>query len=331
VQNLTADDVPIPLAGATGKLADWLKAFDVPARGFSYTLQQIDSRDGYDEYRVVFASSFKSTVANDNTVPAELFLPAHTNRTTGGAKIPAVVVLDILAGNGVVARSCGIGMATHGLAAIYFPMAYYGARRPPGDPHAAVRQDDPRLSADALRQTVMDVRRAKAILAAEPEVDRQRLGITGVSLGGIVTSLAAGVDGTFYRVVPILAGGDVAELTFTTRETRRVRALMEARGIDEAQLAEALAPVEPINFASRIDAGRCLMINASNDEVIPRSLTERLRVAIGGPKLLWLPSGHYSAILYLPTIINTAATFLRGQAVDRLQYGYFTSPAPSSR
>ena len=177
----------------------------------------------------------------------------------------------------------------------------------------------------------MDIRRAKAILASQPEIDPHQLGITGVSLGGIVTALAAGVDGTFDRVVPILAGGDIAALTFSTRETRRMRGKLEAKGIDQKQLEAKFAPVEPLTFARRIDPAKCLMINAANDEVIPRLLTEKLAGAIGAPTLLWLPAGHYSAILYMPTIQNTTASFLLGNKVDRLQYGYFTSPAGQSR
>src|SRR6185437_14868057 len=113
----------------------------------------------------------------------------------------------------------------------------------------------------------------KAILASRTEIDAAHISITGISLGGIMTSLAAGVDGTFDRVVPILAGGDLARLIFHAPEMRRLRAELIARGVTPEQLEKVLACVEPLHFASRIDPRRCLMINASTDEVIPRLAT----------------------------------------------------------
>jgi len=172
---------------------------------------------------------------------------------------------------------------------------------------------------DNMRQSVMDIRRAKALLAALPEVDPDRIAITGVSLGGIMTSLAAGVDGTFYRVVPILAGGDLAAITFHARETRKIREACEAKGITQEKLAEMLQPVDPLTFASRIKPATCLMINAALDEVIPAETTAALRKAIGMPQQLIVPGvGHYKAGLFLPTIRQRVIEYISGKKVEKL-------------
>ena len=76
----------------------------------------------------------------------------------------------------------------------------------------------------------------------------------------------------------------------------------------------------PLTFAPRIESGRCLMINAKQDEVIPRQCTDALWQAAGQPTLLWVPSGHYSAAWFLPTIRRTAVDFLKGKPVERLEY-----------
>ena len=133
-----------------------------------------------------------------------------------------------------------------------------------------------------------------------------------------MASLAAGVDGEFYRVAPIIAGGDIATLIFHARELRRVREMLDARGIDRDGLAKLLAPVEPLNFASRIDPATCLMINAANDEVIPKPTTLALQAAIGGPTLLWMPTGHYSCVLFLPNAEQKVADFMLGKKVTSL-------------
>ncbi|HET6247051.1 MAG TPA: alpha/beta hydrolase family protein [Tepidisphaeraceae bacterium] len=315
VETFSAEDQPIDLRGATGQTADWLKAFDIKAGKFNYTLQLTDQNAYVSVYRLVYDSPFKSPFPENNVVPAELYLPRNAR-----GKVPASIVLDIMAGNAILARGMSRGLAENGIAAVYVPMAYYNERRPKDMTHIKIFDTDPTRAVDALRQTVMDIRRAKAILASRAEIDPARISITGISLGGIMTSLAAGVDGSFYRVVPILAGGNIAELVFHTRETRKLSAELTARGVTVDDLAKMLAPVEPTHFASRIDPKRCLMINASSDEVIPRLATEALNKAIGSPEMLWAPSGHYSAIIYLPAIRQTAIRFLNGQPVDKIEY-----------
>jgi dienelactone hydrolase len=203
------------------------------------------------------------------------------------------------------------GAAQNGLAALYVPMPCYNDRRPPGDPHKRMLRDDPARAADGLRQTVMDVRRAKAILASRAEVRADQIGITGISLGGITTALAAGVDGQFSRVAPILAGGDVAGITFHAHETRKLRVAMEDKGMTLADAADVFAPVEPLSFASRVNPERCLMINAANDEVIPKQNTEALHRALGKPQIVWLQAGHYSSLTFFPMMQKTVIEFLR--------------------
>ena len=190
-------------------------------------------------------------------------------------------------------------------------MPCYNERRPPDKAHEKILRDDPTKTVDGLRQTVMDVRRARAILASRPEITDTNVGITGISLGGIMTALTAGVDGQFTRVVPILSGGDVADITFHCHEMRKLRAALLDKGITREGAAAVFAPVEPLNFAGRVGADRCLMINASDDEVIPKETTEKLCDAIGKPQVVWLPAGHYSSLTYFPLMQKTVIEFLR--------------------
>jgi hypothetical protein len=102
---------------------------------------------------------------------------------------------------------------------------------------------------------------------------------------------------------------------------------MIEKGISREGAAEIFAPVDPLNFASRVGQGRCLMINADKDEVIPKKDTEALRRAIGDPQILWLQAGHYSSLTYFPLMQKTVIDFLRdGKRPDRSA----PSPAPTS-
>ena len=63
-----------------------------------------------------------------------------------------------------------------------------------------------------MRQAVCDVRRAAVWLAARPDVEPQRIGVAGISLGGIVSALAAAVDPAIRDGAFLLAGGDLSSI-----------------------------------------------------------------------------------------------------------------------
>jgi dienelactone hydrolase len=308
VEKHEALDLPLKREGADERTAKHLDGFDVPAAKFEYSLQLVTEVETFRLYRLTYPSPMETPWAANNVVPAEFYVPRGA---TASAKVPAAVVLDIMDGSAILPRMMARAAAQNGLAAIYLPMPYYNSRRPANKEHERALADDPRRAADGLRQTVMDVRRARAILAARPEVDAARIGVTGISMGGILTALSAGVDGEFARVVPILAGGDVASIIFHAHETRKIRRAMEAKGMDRDAAAEALESVDPLTFAARIGADRCLMINAAQDEVIPKATTEKLHAAAGGPKILWLQAGHYTSLTYFPLMQKTVIEFLR--------------------
>lgn len=76
------------------------------------------------------------------------------------------------------------------------------------------------------------------------------------------------------------------------------------------KLAEALAPIEPLAVAGRVDASNVLLINATADQVVPKECTEKLRDAMGGPRLRWIKADHYTIALALPAILREAADHL---------------------
>jgi dienelactone hydrolase len=317
-ERFTATDLPLNTDRADARTAAWLGRFAATPEPFEYSMQFVRDEDGLNVYRVTYPSPLETRWPQNNTVPAEYFAPSEpAGAGADGEKRPAVIFLDIKAGNAIVPRMLARSAARRGMAAMYVPMPGYGARRPKGDDYQRSLEADPDLVVESIRQTVMDVRRAKAILASRDDVDVDHIGICGVSLGGIMAALSAGVDGDFDRVVLILAGGDLATIVLgDNRETRRMRAAFLAHGLTPATTAELLAPVEPLHFATRIGARRCLMINALHDEIIPRGTTDALRAAIGNPPILWLPAGHYSVVTHFITMQHQALEFLKGRAAE---------------
>jgi stage II sporulation protein D len=162
-----------------------------------------------------------------------------------------------------------------------------------------------------LRQAVLDARRAGDWLAARPDVDSSRVGLVGISLGAILGSLAAGVDDRFSRGVFILGGGDIPAILFHgSREVAKSKRTLEEEGWTLEKLRERWKSVEPCTFASRLRPDDVLMINAEEDEVVPRACTEKLHDAIGRPEIRWIRGGHYGIVLHLVPVLRDLTAHL---------------------
>src|SRR5205085_2727930 len=151
-------------------------------------------------YHLRFPSPVKSATPENNTVHAEFYLPQ------GKGPFPAVIVLDVTAGNQMLSRGFATVFARHGIAGLFVQMAYYGPRRPPGS-RLRLLSPDVRHTVAAVTQTVLDLRVAAAWLESRPEVDKDRLGILGTSLGSFLSALAAEMEPKLRRVVVLLGGG----------------------------------------------------------------------------------------------------------------------------
>jgi cephalosporin-C deacetylase-like acetyl esterase len=160
-----------------------------------------------------------------------------------------------------------------------------------------------------MRQGVCDVRRAVAWLASRPEVDPNRLGVTGVSLGGIVASVAAAIDPALSRAAFVLAGGDLARILWEMPEGAKYHEAWVRSGRTFADLQAMTAPFDPLTYAHRLTGKRLLMIAGNVDEVIPPASTRALWTAAGKPPITWYDCGHYSALGYLLPAVRQTVDF----------------------
>jgi dienelactone hydrolase len=296
-----------------------LAAFDGPVDAppdFGWSARDDRTASGWPVMDVIFPSPIRSPYPENDTVYCRYYVPAGRP----GTRVPAAIVLHHLGGDFVAEAILAEYLARCGVAAIEVEFPYYGPRRPKEEGKKRGRSDavlsDLDLFVAATRQAVADVRRAADWLAARPEVDPERLGCVGVSLGGILGSIVAGVDPRFRRNVLVIAGGDLPSIILHgSRETRRVIELLREKGIDRPRLESLLWPIEPTRVAPRIAPGTTLMLNASRDEVIPRESTDALWQAAGRPEIAWYDTGHATIAFYLLDLFaKTRDHFLRRAA-----------------
>ena len=204
----------------------------------------------YTVSKLRFPSPIETPDVENNVVHAEYFAPIGF-----GPKRPAVVVLHILGSDFPLSRYMAARLADRGVAALFVKLPYYGERRPPdrnGVSSKRFLSGDIERSMSAMRQGVCDVRRAVSWLKSRPDVDGTRLAVAGISLGGIVSSVAAAVDPAIQRGVFLLAGGDLSVILWEMPEGAPFRKLWLDSGRTQTRPEGLDRPVRPADLCQTV-------------------------------------------------------------------------------
>lgn len=258
-------------------------------------------------YDLTFPSPVKSNIPENNTVYAQYFVPRGKEK----GKVPAVIVLDIMQGNQVIARSEAMWLAQNGVAALVVVLPYYNERRPPNSRMKLVSTDIPR-TLEGIRQGVLDCRCAAMWLASRPEVDADSLGMVGTSLGSFLTALTAANEPRIKNVCLILGGGGLVDAYYDHPKAKPVTEWIDLLG-GKNFVKKLIAPVDPITYAAQLKDKNLLMIAAKNDEIVPPKAARALWEVTGKQRIVWLDAGHITAAFYTMSVLCEIRDHVRGK------------------
>jgi dienelactone hydrolase len=124
---------------------------------------------------------------------------------------------------------------------------------------------------------VVDLRHGIDLLV-EFGADPGRVGYWGVSMGGGIGVMLMAADGRVRAACLCLAGA---------------RARPERLGVDGDAAEYAALHADPLALAPLLAGRKVLMLNGTEDDVMPREDAERLFEALPGPKeMRWFRTGH---------------------------------------
>ncbi|HVY61563.1 MAG TPA: hypothetical protein VHF22_07910, partial [Planctomycetota bacterium] len=225
---------------------------------------------------------------------------------------PALVVTPILGGDNEVEEIIADDLTSHGMHAVIVD------RRLPKEPSFANFEQ-------ALRDMIATRRRVIDWLETRPEVDARRIGAYGVSLGGLTTTMLSAVEPRLRASIVVMAGGPLGDVLSRSVEGE-ARELRKAEGLAADATADALAAfvkrgcsiVEtcPCALAPYADPAEMLLFTTRRDTSVPSDDQLKLREALGDPETYSLPTGHYSAVIYLKFIEAKAREFLARRFAD---------------
>ena len=199
-----------------------------------------------------------------------------------------------------------------GITVVEITMPYHFERNRPGSLRA-----DYMLSANlgrtvqSVRQAVLDGRKLIRWLKREGYRD---ISVLGMSLGSWVAGLIAAHDSAVSKASLFLTAGSLADMVWTGRATRAIRASLESE-IDLADLRRAWGPLNLENYVHRLARPDLALqvVLAKRDKVVLPELSanflQKLNDAGVRPNTLELNCGHYS--LGLPPYILLAGLNLK--------------------
>lgn len=268
----------------------------------------LGSSPWYREYEVRYNSL-------GETVYARFMVPRSTESTSASAAASASTLASAsTAGSASTAVPCLVGL--HGMfsdseyqfwsiadfcakrgIAVMTPSLPYHHKRTEGVPLIPGQQliiGPPDAVRDNLRRAVIDTRRAVDWLATRPDIDQHAISIAGVSLGGIVASLAFKVEPRFANGVFVVGGSGVGGILEHGRTDVLdiFRAAAKANMVNPQDFIDALQIADPINvpdFAPR----PALLMNGVSDIIMILDNALRFRESMSLAEQIWTTGGHY--------------------------------------
>lgn len=265
-------------------------SWDVLHAAYSYDKPQAVkvTQLGPSKYDLVFTGSLGDTVH------------AVLGEPKSGDKFPVVVLLHGLMSNKEqVIENFGDDLNQHGIAYAAIDAPGHGARATAGDKQVASKIMGDLLMAhgdflksvatgDADRAVyqfldravingIIDNRKLLDVVAARPEIDANRIGLIGYSMGSIMGAIFGSVDKRIKDMALLVGGDPVLPLIPSVPENIQQEGYFTSSSL--------YAP----HFG-----GFVLMENASKDSIVPRSATDRLYAAFPEAKrtIQWYDSNH---------------------------------------
>jgi dienelactone hydrolase len=228
----------------------------------------------------------------------------HLQRTASAGR-PLVLLVPILAGGREIMFALARRLVDRGFHAAWCERVD-SAMSPP--------QRGPELE-QLFRRTILHQRALLAWLRASPELAPSSTFALGISMGGIVSAVLAALEPELDGTAVCLAGADLPAIVLDSAEARVERWRewrFEADGLGSASLLQELRRhllTDPAHLAAFVPVDRVLVVGTSLDTVVRPGHQQLLWEALGRPRRLTLPLGHYTAALAFDPIVTAITDF----------------------
>jgi poly(3-hydroxybutyrate) depolymerase len=274
-------------------------------------------------YKITFPSPGQVHWKGSSTVYGDLFIPQGTGR------VPLVIVTHGF-GDTSVAPCMTLArlLVRQGIAAFVWYLPIHSQRMPEATEGNSM-PETPEEWLGVYRSSVIEIRRFVDWASNHREIDPNRISVAGISMGGIISSIAFAVDTRIHAGIFIVTGGNNAVLSWgghtiipgahrcsqedcLAAYSKYPDYLDEVakKGLENVVPSKECFLFDPLTFASSLRTRPILMINGKNDEVVSESSTINFWEACGKPRLIWVEDSHVGTYCQSALLSKEIGSFL---------------------
>lgn len=248
-----------------------------------------DATSGCTGEDVVFTTTYPQKTS-PLKIEARGYIPEDTS-------VPFVILLPPIGGVNMLDKAMAKTFCNNNIAALIITTNFTGFD---GNTLMPIADHD-----EAFRRAVSAVKGAMVYASSRPEINTAKMGIFGVSLGGILGSLAFSVIKELSAANFIVNGGDIPYI-LAYSEQKEVKKLREIRmENDNIATAEDYEKIlrdnlmfDPMHFALLVLPDTVKQFLSTNDTNVPTIKQNQYHEAIGSPKEVeYLTSGHVGTVI----------------------------------
>jgi len=220
----------------------------------------------------------------------------------------------------------------HGYKVAYISLPFHRERAPKGTKSGELFFSfEEEHTFSVMRQSVIDL---KLFMDYLLEREGDEIFSIGLSLGAILLNLLMGVDDRILKGVSIMGGGNMMRITIEGLYGLSARMYYKKQGLNWETYEEEInnflnyvnevckrkklfTPphkwylVDPLTYACFNRPRKVMFINGIFDKVIPKKAVIELWKKLGKPKIVWIPSTHYTIPIFFPYAMKLSMEFFK--------------------
>jgi dienelactone hydrolase len=175
------------------------------------------------------------------------------------------------------------------------------------------------------REAIIALRTFIDFAKRTPQFDGNRIGMIGISLGAITTSMMAGIEPDALKaVVTVVGAGNMPHILTYSNESRvsnwrnsRMRLLGWTNPAQYEDKEREVLKFDALYFAKRVNTRKVMMVMAENDTLVPYAAQAETFQRFERPSQLLFTGGHVDTIIQLTYLyMNDVDNFLHRKLHD---------------
>lgn len=233
----------------------------------------------------------------------------YVPKKKGREKSPVILITPGMGGGDLINEVFAEGCVDNGISAIVLDQ-----------PNFLSPQNDGKDLELVIAYCTRNARSVVDWVCSKPFFDSEKIGSIGYSMGAIRNMVLAAVDSRIKSHVFIMGAGNLPRMILESKEAERyVFERKKNESLTDEELLKDLENIilDPADLAKYIDARNVLMVISRFDSIVPTKRQEEIRTLMGGPRTIYIPTGHATGAVTIFYLRRKMAEFYENEFYPR--------------